>query len=172
MCIRDRPKNLMEVYEIYLLDQDWSPKSKGLDSDKFAWLKLPRHHEAALRSLVNGENVDWSGVFDLFRDPNLSINELLMSPAFLGIIRDYYKKHYSNITFSDFLWTMRSIYLPLFIAMQFIPPKADIYHCVATGYSGIVGAMAKALYPKSAMMVSEHGIYTRCLLYTSPSPRD
>ena len=100
-------------------------------------------------------------MFELFRDPELSINELLMSPAFLKIIRGYYKKNFSNITFSDFLWTMRSIYLPLFIAMQFIPPKADIYHCVATGYSGIVGAMAKTLYPQSAMMISEHGIYTR-----------
>lgn len=159
--VYELPKNLTEVYEIYLLDQDWSPKSRGLDSDKFAWMKLARHHEAAIKSLVNGENVDWAGVFDLFRDQNLSINELLMSPAFLNIIRDYYKKYYSNITFSDFLWTMRSIYLPLFICMQFIPPKADIYHCVATGYSGIVGAMAKALYPKASMLVSEHGIYTR-----------
>ena len=155
------PENLTEVYEIYLLDKDWSPKGKGLDSDKFAWMKLQRRHAEALKSLVNGENVDWENVFELFRDPELSINELLMSPAFLKIIRGYYKKNFSNITFSDFLWTMRSIYLPLFIAMQFIPPKADIYHCVATGYSGIVGAMAKTLYPQSAMMISEHGIYTR-----------
>lgn len=159
--VYELPENLREVYEIYLLDQDWSPGRKGLESDKFAWMKLHRRHEEALQSLVIGENVDWRGVFDLFRDPDLSINELLMSPAFLKIIRKYYKKNFSNITFSDFLWTLRSIYLPLFTAMQFIPPKADIYHCVATGYSGIVGAMAKALYPESAMLISEHGIYTR-----------
>jgi len=143
--VYDLPENLKEIHEVYLLDKDWSPNSKGLDNDQFAWMKLQRHHHKALKSLVNGENVDWKGVFDLFHDEKLSINELLMSPAFLQIIRDYYKKHFSNITFSDFLWTMRSIYLPLFIAMQFVPPKADIYHCVATGYSGIVGAMAKAL---------------------------
>ena len=159
--VYDLPENLMEVHELYLLDKDWSPNSKGLDSDQFAWMKLQRRHHKALASLVKGENVDWKGVFDLFHDDKLSINELLMSPAFLHIIRDYYQKNFSNITFSDFLWTMRSIYLPLFIAMKFVPPKADVYHCVATGYSGIVGAMAKALYPTSAMMISEHGIYTR-----------
>lgn len=159
--VYELPENLTEVYEIYLLDKDWSPRSRGLTSDQFAWMKLQRRHAEALRSLVNGENVDWTGVFDLFSEPEVSINELLMSPAFLDIIREYYKKNFSYITFSDFLWTMRSIYLPLFIAMQFIPPKADVYHCVATGYSGIVGAMAKALYPQSAMMISEHGIYTR-----------
>lgn len=159
--VYELPENLKEVYEIYLLDQDWSPSRKGLDSDRFAWMKLKHHHAKALESLVLGENVDWDGVFDLFQEPELSINELLMSPAFLKIIRSYYEKHFSNITFSDFLWTLRSIYLPLMIAMQFSPPKADVYHCVATGYSGIVGAMAKAKYPSATMMISEHGIYTR-----------
>lgn len=159
--VYDLPENLYEVYEIYLLDKDWSPGRKGLESDKFAWMKLSRYHHDALNSLVMGEDIDWDGVFDMCQDPFLSVNELLMSPAFLAIIREYYERHFSNITFADFLWTLRSIYLPLFIAMQFQPPKADVYHCVATGYSGIVGAMAKSLYPGSALMISEHGIYTR-----------
>ena len=63
--------------------------------------------------------------------------------------------------FSDFLWTMRSMYLPLFLAMQSDLPKADLYHCVATGYSGVLGSMAKLLHPESALLISEHGIYTR-----------
>ena len=159
--VYDLPENLTEVYEVYLQDQDWSADSKGRESDRFAWMKLKSHHAKALESLVIGEKVNWNDVFDLFRQPDLSIDQLLMSPAFLNIVRSYYEKHFSNITFSDFLWTIRSLYLPLFIAMQFVPPKADVYHCVATGYSGIVGSMAKALYPSSAMLISEHGIYTR-----------
>ena len=39
-------------------------------------------------------------------------------------------------------------------------PKADIYHCSATGYSGVLGAMGKYFH-KGALLVSEHGIYTR-----------
>ena len=53
------------------------------------------------------------------------------------------------------------MYLPLFLSMQSDIPRADIYHCVATGYSGIMGGMAKILYPESRLIISEHGIYTR-----------
>ena len=48
-----------------------------------------------------------------------------------------------------------------FLAMQSDLPKADLYHCVATGYSGVLGSMAKLLHPESALLISEHGIYTR-----------
>ena len=65
-----------------------------------------------------------------------------------------------QLVFSDFLWTMRSIYLPLFITFQMELPKADLYHCVATGYAGVLGSMAKHIYG-SRLLVSEHGIYTR-----------
>ena len=75
-------------------------------------------------------------------------------------VRDCYQLRYSEVTFSDFLWTMRSIYLPLFLTLQMDVPKADLYHCVATGYSGILGSMAKERY-NCGLLISEHGIYTR-----------
>jgi glycosyltransferase involved in cell wall biosynthesis len=67
---------------------------------------------------------------------------------------------YPQIVFSDFLWTMRSIYLPLFFTLKMKVPKADLYHCVVTGYAGVLGSMAQHFYG-CKFMVSEHGIYTR-----------
>ena len=55
---------------------------------------------------------------------------------------------------------MRSIYLPLFLMLKTKIPKADIYHCVSTGYAGIIGTMAKQQYG-GKLILSEHGIYTR-----------
>ena len=55
---------------------------------------------------------------------------------------------------------MRSIYLPLFLVLKSRIPKADLYHCVATGYAGVLGSMAKYLYG-CELLISEHGIYTR-----------
>ena len=55
---------------------------------------------------------------------------------------------------------MRSIYLPLFRIMKMDVPKADLYHCVATGYAGVLGSMAKHFHG-SSLLISEHGIYTR-----------
>ncbi len=159
--VYELPPNLYEVYEVYLSDVDWSPNRKGLENDQLNWMRLSRRQHEAFRSLVIGEDIDWQGVFDLCQDERFSINELLMSPSFLEITREYYSKHYSNITFSDFLRTPRSIYQPQLLSLQVKPPKADLYHCVATGYAGVIGAMAKLMYPPATLMISEHGIYTR-----------
>ena len=50
--------------------------------------------------------------------------------------------------------------LPMFWALRMDVPKADLYHCVATGYAGILGSMAKHFHG-SSLLISEHGIYTR-----------
>ena len=83
-----------------------------------------------------------------------------MGPDFYHMVSECYRKNYPHIVFSDFLWTMRSIYLPLFLVLKSRIPKADLYHCVATGYAGVLGSMAKYLYG-CELLISEHGIYTR-----------
>jgi glycosyltransferase involved in cell wall biosynthesis len=55
---------------------------------------------------------------------------------------------------------MRSIYLPMFLVLKMNVPQADLYHCVATGYAGLLGAMATHRYG-CKLLISEHGIYTR-----------
>lgn len=157
----DLPANLTEVYEVYLQDQDWSSADHGADSDRLRWARLDNLQYSAFHSLVLGEDVDWLGVFDLSQGRGLSVNDLLMSPSFLEVVRDYYHSSHKEVPFTDFLWTMRSIYLPLLVTLQFTPPEADIYHCVSTGYAGIIGSLAKHLYPKAGLLISEHGIYTR-----------
>lgn len=44
--------------------------------------------------------------------------------------------------------------------MKMEVPRADVYHCVATGYAGVLGSMAAHFYG-SRLLLSEHGIYTR-----------
>lgn len=151
------PDNLTQVHEVYLQDFDWV----GNKIKRKNRMKLKKNEEDALRSLIIGEEVDWMTVFRIFNRKNVSINNILMSPEFLKITKDYYTLRFSDITFSDFLWTMRSIYLPLFFALKCIPPKADIYHCVSTGYAGIIGSKALSMYSNAKLLISEHGIYTR-----------
>lgn len=153
------PDNLTEIYEVYLQDVDWiGSKKQNNQNNK---VNLNKIEEEALKSLVIGEDVDWITVFKLFDKKNISVNNLLMSPQFLKITKDYYELKYVNITFTDFLWTLRSIYLPLFLALKCNPAKADIYHCVSTGYAGVIGSKAVSLYPSAKLLISEHGIYTR-----------
>ena len=147
------PDNVVEVREVYLEDVEWGrvkPKKR----------RLTRKQYNALYGLVMNENTDWDTLFDMFAGHRLSIDELLMVPDFFSAVRDCYNARYGNMIFSDFLWTMRSMYLPLFFTLASDIPKADLYHCVATGYAGILGCMAKHRY-NCGLIVSEHGIYTR-----------
>ena len=148
------PKNVSAVYELYLDDVDWG------GSKKMHRHRLKKEEYQALRSLILDQDIEWNVLFDLFQKENISLNGLLMGEDFLNAVRDCYNLKYSQIVLSDFLWTMRSIYLPLFLTMQTELPKADLYHCVATGYAGVLGAMAKHFYG-SRLLISEHGIYTR-----------
>lgn len=155
--VYELPENLTEVHEIYLNDVEWV---SGQRKHRRAKVRLTSEEFAAIRGLVMGENVDWPVVFRMFQEKRMSIDRLLMGEDFLKVVQEVYELRYNNIVFSDFLWTMRSVYLPLGFTLQFRPPKADMYHCVATGYAGVIGSMAKHLYG-SRLLISEHGIYTR-----------
>lgn len=149
------PKNVTAVYELFLNDLDWSgsleKKHRG---------RLGKNEYKALKSLIFGQNVDWGTLFDLFAHNDFSIDKLVMGEDFFNCVYEYYNTRYQQLVFSDFLWTMRSIYLPLFFTMKMKVPKADLYHCVSTGYASALGSMAKHFYG-SRLLISEHGIYTR-----------
>ncbi len=149
------PQNVSGVYETYLDDADWGKRSRRKKRTK-----LSTKEYRALRSVVLNQDIDWEPVFDLFQRRNYSLDDLLMGADFLHIVQETYEKRYPHIVFSDFLWTMRSIYLPLFLVLKTKLPKADIYHCVSTGYAGVLGGMAKYIH-NCALVISEHGIYTR-----------
>lgn len=150
------PENVVEVYELYLEDFDWT----GDYSKKHRRLKLKNKEYDALKSLLLNQNVDWETLVHLFTEKKFSLNDLLMGEDFFEAVLECYQIRYPEILFSDFLWTMRSMYLPLFHTLKMDLPKADLYHCVATGYAGVLGSMAKLKYG-SKLLISEHGIYTR-----------
>ena len=154
--VYDLPDNVTEVYEAYLDDFDWERKQRR-EKGK---IQLNGKQHKALRSIILNQEIDWDTLFDMFQSEKMSIDDLLMGPDFFNIVRESYNAKYSQMVFSDFLWTVRSIYLPLFLILQTKIPKADIYHCVATGYAGVLGSMAKKYYG-CGLMISEHGIYTR-----------
>ena len=151
--VYELPENLTQVYEVYLDDCEWDSGSRKRKSRKKVRLSHEEYEE--LLNMVLNRKADWGVIFDLFHKKHISVDDLLIGQDFFEIARECYNRNYSNINFSDFLWTLRSIYLPMFWTLRMDVPKADLYHCVATGYSGILGSMAKYFHG-SSLLISEH----------------
>ena len=153
--VYELPENVSQVYEVYLSDDDWGVQKRNASGNR-----LNKEDYEALRALIQNRDMQWNRVFDIFSRPDISVDRVLMGEDFLKIVQEVYEQDYPQIVFSDFLWTMRSIYLPLFLILKTDIPEADLYHCVCTGYAGVLGSMATHFYD-SKLLVSEHGIYTR-----------
>lgn len=153
--VYELPENVIQVHELYLNDADWSRKRHRRH-------RLGRREYRALRSMLLNQQMEteWDTLFAMFQRENISLNDILMGEDFFRAVTEFYNLKYSQLVFTDFLWMMRSVYLPLFTVMQMKIPRADVYHCVATGYAGVVGSMAKHIYG-GHLLITEHGIYTR-----------
>ena len=151
--VYDLPDNVTEIHELYLDDLDWERKKRRKS-------RMDKREYEALRNLLLGQETEWEVLFDFFQKNEISLNDMLMGEDFLRAVTEYYKLHYSQLVFSDFLWMLRSIYLSLFTTLKMEIPKADVYHCLCTGYSGVRGSMAKHIHG-GRLLISEHGIYTR-----------
>lgn len=147
------PSNVSEIHEFYLQDDDYGRSHRRKRS------LSPEEYEA-FKTLFFGTDTDWDCIFEYFASQKVSLDQLLMSNDFLKMTMEFYKLNYNRVVFSDFLWTLRSIYFPLFSVLASKLPEADLYHCLSTGYAGVIGSYGKYLY-KKPLLISEHGIYTR-----------
>ena len=67
--------------------------------------------------------------------------EVILSKEYWSTLLQYYNKNHKDGNFVTFYWTYRNIILNLLNIAQTEIPKAQIYHSVATGYSGFLGAI-------------------------------
>ena len=69
-----------------------------------------------MRNMILNQDTDWNVIFDLFMI-RFVLSMIFDGKRFLSLFECYEMK-YANIIFSDFLWTMRSIYLPLMLVLK------------------------------------------------------
>lgn len=152
------PKNVVQIHENFLDEiLNANPPSK------VGRFKLSKQQQENLFNLLcSNTDIDLAVLLDIFRHNNSKINflEIFMSFDFFDVLLQAYKTKYSYLPFTDYFWTIRSMLLPLFFLLQQELPQADIYHSVATGYCGVIGAMASHIFGKP-FILTEHGIYSR-----------
>lgn len=148
------PDNCVQIQEVYLMDDDY------VSNKVQRKITMNNEQYEAFEALLFGNNTDWDVIIRFFAENDVSLNALLSGEDFLSMVLNYYREHFDRIVFTDFLWTMRSMYLPLFTILKSSTLKADLYHSASGGYAGIWAALQKVVYNKPFIM-SEHGIYTR-----------
>jgi len=125
--------------------------------------RLSKKKKASINDFIFfNDEIDWSEFTDAVSDKKRVGDTLnfLQSKLFWELVRRKYLEEYNTHEFNAFFWTIRSMLLPVVHLMQYPIPEADIYHCVSTGYAGLIGVMAKAKYNKP-LILTEHGIYAR-----------
>lgn len=154
------PDNLVSLVNVYLHDavihEPEKPKPQlraqaFKDIEKF-------HHEFLSQDLTGFDDI----YKHLCSDSHRSINtkDLMFSRESWDIIVKLYKERSGDSSFIDYFWTWRFLHLPLFQVLNGEIPPARVYHAVATGYAGLMGAVAKLRY-RSPLILTEHGIYTK-----------
>lgn len=147
------PDNVVEVHEVFLQD------ALKLASVKKKY-KFTERELKALTDFVHCQRPDWNVLFEMYNDRKISPMSFLTSSEFLDILTAICQRDYPYTAFSDMFHTMRSMFLPVLYVLGQEVPKADLYHTIATGYSGLLARLGSYKY-KVPFMLTEHGIYTR-----------
>ncbi len=151
----DIPENVVEIVENSLECIKFEESSNGLRYN------IGKEKDESLTNFFLGEEFDWFDLFELMKEKKLgNPTDFLMSQNFFDYAKKIYDKEFATTPFTDFIWTIRSMYLILFYILTQPVPEADIYHSVATGYAGVIAAYGKYLCGGKTI-ITEHGIYTR-----------
>lgn len=150
------PPNIVEVKETFL---DEYLHEEGEWGKQF---RIPSEQKQNIQMLLGLEGeLQWNQLFDFLRNGRFrNAADFLSSKDYFDLLEDLCQKQYSLVPFTEMFWTVRSMILPLFLAIRNEIPRADLYHSVSTGYAGVVGALAKHVHG-SPLLLTEHGIYTR-----------
>jgi glycosyltransferase involved in cell wall biosynthesis len=114
-----------------------------------------------LEVTFHGKPIDCKRIAKLVENCSIPKEWQLSKEYWNFILRNYEQKH-SSMGFSEFFWTMNSIFTTLVDAVNLAKtlPQDSAYHSLTTGMGGLVAAMAAAIHGKP-LLVSEHGLYMK-----------
>ncbi len=153
------PPNLMDICEFNLYDVITRfPQTTYGDKEK-AW----REAGPFLGGLINGHGRGFARAFPHLCGtgnhlPALSFRDLAFSLDSWNVLTQMYQDFGPRVSFTDFFWTWRYAYFPLFKLFNAEIPRARVYHAVTTGWSGFMGVIAAIRYQRP-LILTEHGLY-------------
>lgn len=151
------PANVFDIQDVYLHDA----KSMGKRSDRKRRAAAIETLESVLERLLDQDWDAFSEALPALRDERtcLSLADAFETEEAWDLLTRLYDRYAGGVSFLDYFWTMRSIFLPLANTMRCPVPPARLYHVVSTGYAGLIASIAKQTQD-AGMLLTEHGVYT------------
>ncbi|MGZ0187452.1 MAG: GT4 family glycosyltransferase PelF [Alphaproteobacteria bacterium] len=111
--------------------------------------------------LQKGDIQDLSEVIRILGPERATLGSaaLLESESAWGLIQQMYEQGLPGASFLDYFWSWRALMGGWFQMLLAPLPQARVYHCISTGYAGLLGARARIETGRTAFL-TEHGIYT------------
>ena len=111
------------------------------------------------RVLTDGSTDDFAALMHELKRTGLGREALLNSREAWLAMQAVYTAKFPGASLVDFFWTWRFLAQSVLSIASAPIPEAKVYHAVATGYAGLLGARA-SLASGRPLVVTEHGIYT------------
>lgn len=149
-------KNI-ECIKEYFLD---SAFEKLNTSDSKKYVRNDNDREVLINHF-SGVYSDWPKIFELLTKKEFkNIVNFFSSTDFYEVADLIYKKYFENMSYLEFIWSLRSMYIYQFHVLKAKIPDADINHCICSGFPSIIASQQKVLRGKP-FLLTEHGIYQR-----------
>lgn len=154
----EMPKNVLDFQEYYIFDYNVAPEKKKKFNKKDFQLV-----GQFIKSLQKGDTKLFADLFYLLGNREtrkIDLYDFVKSPEAWDVLKDVYNSEEKMVSFIDYFWSWRFIYLPFFSLLRAPLLKSKVYHAVSTGYAGVLASTCKLKYNRP-LILTEHGIYTR-----------
>ena len=161
----DLPGNVVSLTESYLFDplpaSEEAP-GRGSRTSKREFRSLVETLVTAPEQEARFEALEVLAR-ELKRSPGaFTLGDLATDRTIWHLLTRSYEEHAGEVSFLRYHSTVRDLATLLWrlVLTAGSLPKADVYHCVCTGYAGVLGALASRLHGVP-LLLSEHGVYLK-----------
>ena len=158
------PPNLIGIHDVFLFDNPIPRRGREVVEQDILTLAEKKALLEFYLDLTEGRGVqteDVSGIVASFASDAEFIEAMGHSSSMWEVVTDLYRRTASpGLSFLDFYWTVRALFMPVLNVMRMPIPRARLYHSSCTGYAGLLGARARQETGRP-FLLTEHGIYSR-----------
>lgn len=152
------PPNVREVVTVNLTRPQGQPRLIRRFQKKKDIQRVAEAFGAAFDGLRRNDFAPLRELVLRVEEADMDENNLLDNAIFWNVISKLYASLGTDDSFARFFWVWETMARSAVRLIRTPVPEADVYHCAATGYAGLVGCLAKARHNKP-LVLSEHGLY-------------